>query len=507
MSCRPSWLVCCVDPCIKPILKLNEWCGIKYSTWSKKSRERSDNTFGMRLEYTTIQGQPVPYCQAELAFPDDINVWNRVSVHMDAVSENLKRWWRHDEIPPPTVPSNELLWHITVKSVLAWTLRDTPDDNRKLIDFNALTHYHTNPNVYFEVREALLDMNAKELVSITMRDGTEVKATDEGNLWGCAKLHFIATANMYCPTLLHNYVHMHFVDIATVIAFNVIPTTSLIYNVIKPFLVNNVYTNHKMLGDTLSDRDTGEKTFYDFQIINQTDNTYYRRVLIQRAMAFYTHSADKLITSDIPNLRVKFGFPYEFPENDTVPYTIALKETYDKFVEFARFIIESIGPNEASYLELWRDETVKRVSSRFWYHNEAESKENLPIVLGTFLWQVSILHSLDHQAYYFWVRHLNTAAGTRIPFDDRTAIPSRMFDADGVVIYQNYMQAALAYIPGAVNDSLQSLVYDDITIQGRFNQLKEHLNFVLANRLNTNAEQVYPGLFIDLRHVATSLAL
>ena len=123
----------------------------------------------------------------------------------------------------PSIPSNLYIFEFITKSPLSHCLiKNEYNDNSFILDMSNIERYYTNVDRYFEVRYVHLDFIKKTITSIILRDNIVVTSENKKE-WDIAKIHLIATTNLYFPALLHNFVHFHFPDAGTAIAYNLFP--------------------------------------------------------------------------------------------------------------------------------------------------------------------------------------------------------------------------------------------------------------------------------------------
>ena len=215
-------------------------------------------TFRMDVSSRDTVGKPVGFAQAERIMDSSDQTLSRMVVLFQNNLSNWKAWLlrepiRQDEV---LVPSDEQVWSMCSKTVLAYNVMNKIDGDDKLkssetcLDMTPMQFYMTLPNFHYNVARVYLRATKtdKEGIScqgiatrIVMNDGAVIQKGDPR--WDIAKLHFISTANLLFPAMQHNWVHFHFVDCCTAMAHSIIPRGSFLHNIIQPFILSNVFTN------------------------------------------------------------------------------------------------------------------------------------------------------------------------------------------------------------------------------------------------------------------------
>merc|ERR1712165_427818 len=151
-------------------------------------------------------------------------------------------------------------------------------------------------------------------------------------------------------------------DSATTMAHNIIPRGSFLKDIIQPFILSNTYTNHHGLGGIVV---TDKPNFLQRNIvINPSANDYFVNSIRHRSLAFYTRRSEYVLSDDVLNERVAFGFPPKFRTNDDVPYTVCLKKSYNAYQKFAEKVVAILSEDSDAIqqLEYWCNEVVRRTS-------------------------------------------------------------------------------------------------------------------------------------------------
>lgn len=164
--------------------------------------------------------------------------------------------------------------------------------------------------------------------------------------------------------------------------------------------------------------------------------------------AFYTGVSGNPISDDVLRSRVRFGVPPRFPEDDQVPYSRLLRSGYEAYEVFARKITSVLSQEDMMQLDYWKSETLRRVTQRL------EVGEVCPVqFLAYYCWQVSLVHSMDHQAFFNYIVDLRSGSGARKAYPhkgvsvdpDAAKIESVLYEADDVRGHQNWMDVAGFY--------------------------------------------------------------
>ena len=390
----------------------------------------------------------------------------------------------------------------------------------------------TNPGRFFPVKTVTLLRNTGSAGSgvaseITMRDDRVIRPTD-GELWDVAKVHFVSTVNLFAPALQHNWyaagevvvgeppralfvcddvrlggvrVHFHMPDNATSMSHNVIPRGSRLHKFIQPFVLANTKTNANGLGGLVMANDIGQAPSFMKYImtVNQTSNEFFVNSVRHRTLTFYTGQSSATLAEDIPLSRLKFGYPPQFPENDVVPYTRCLKICLTSFQKFAQVVVDVATRDGVRHvLQNWADQTVSRTTQQ-WEPSEVK----LVDVLAGYMWQVSVLHSLDHQAFFTWCKDLNTAAGARKNYNEENPLVGA-FNGDDIRIHQNFMNVAGFYHPGTPDDSLGGVTYADVDpdVDAALAVLKQEVNAAVAAHVNEVG-----GPQLDVNSIASAILM
>ena len=410
-------------------------------------------TSEMDVSSADTVGKPIGFTLAQNVMDSSDRTLSRIRVLVEKNYINWKEWLLRKPIPREDVkvPSDEQVWSICSKTVLSYNIMDEIEGEGRLgssetcLDMTPMQHFITLPNYHYNVaRVYLLAKEYKEgipstgvVTRIVMNDGKVIKKGDPE--WDLAKLHFIATANLFFPAMQHNWVHFHFVDGATAMAHSIFTRGSVLHRIIQPFILSNVYTNGHGLGGVVV---ALHPTFANYNVdINPTANEYFVNSIHHRSLAFYTGKSDYVLSNDVLKERVRFGFPPKFMKNDQVPYTVCLKKSYEAFQVFARKVVDIISEDSDALITFqhWCNEVVRRTSDTLL----AANVDHVDI-LATFMWQVSLLHSLDHNAFFYRVEPMNGFSGAMCDFKSHEA-RRNMYTADNVRIYREFIKVAGKY--------------------------------------------------------------
>eukprot|EP01063_Lacrimia_lanifica_P027556 TRINITY_DN3883_c1_g1_i1.p1 TRINITY_DN3883_c1_g1~~TRINITY_DN3883_c1_g1_i1.p1 ORF type:complete len:805 (+),score=316.65 TRINITY_DN3883_c1_g1_i1:52-2466(+) len=470
-------------------------------------------TMDQKLDYSEVPGQPIGYARAEAVHYAADQVIARKRVNVRGGLKNMKAWLLRAPVPRRDVraPTDAELWSICSKTVLAYNVADLGTRERCL-DMTSMQFFHTVPGVHYNVAKVYLRTDAAdplkgEATRIVLTDGAVIRNDGDAGRWRLAKKHVVATANLFFPAMQHNWVHFHFVDNATAMAHNIFPRGSLLHHVVEPFVLGNLHTNENGLGGLV----IGDRT--DFLRVQQTisycTNDFFVRSVKHRSLAFYTKASATNLSDDVPRGRVTFGFPPVFDENDTLPYTTCLKEAWRLFRAFAGVVsdVAKLDPTAYEQLLYWSSEVVRRTGDGLLGAHVPHED-----VLATYMWQVSLLHTLDHQAYFTWMLPMNGFAGARCAYTAPGA-EDNMYTADDVRIYRQFVQTAGLYTPGTPDDSLEGVAkrYEELigadypeqkhTVVAAYEQLKHGIEALLAKYINE------PDMGVDLKaaHIASAI--
>ena len=198
---------------------------------------------------------------------------------------------RQDEV---LVPSDEQVWSMCSKTVLAYNIMNEIDGDKLLapsetcLDMTPMQFYITLPNFHYDVARVYLRATKTDKEGIAcqgittrfvMNDGAVIQKRDP--LWDIAKLHFISTANLFFPAMQHNWVHFHFVDSCTAMAHSIIPRGSFLHDIMQPFILSNVFTNGNGLGGLVVN--DHPKFLFTNVDINPSDNDYFVNSIAHRS--------------------------------------------------------------------------------------------------------------------------------------------------------------------------------------------------------------------------------
>jgi hypothetical protein len=364
-----------------------------------------------------------------------------------------------------------------VSTALAYNLTSILDTNDRILDISDIDQYHTNPDRHFEIRSARLTGN--KLHSITIKDGTPIYPSSPE--WDKAKLHLLCTTNLYIPALAHNWVHFHFSDICTAMAHNIFPVGSKVHTFIAPFLLSNLKTNSNGLGGGVMDRDIGEsRPFWsDYFVINHTDNDYFTNSVAKRTLKFYDKSPGPIV----------FGFPPIFTDTST-PYVQTLRQCYDVTNVFVNKCTAFVND---PILAEWKYQVVRRVSDKI-----SHVDVSVADLLTTFIWQVCVVHTLDHQMYAKWMKGLGLASGTRVPFYSN----DKPITHDDQIQFANMLDLAMQYNPNG--DSISDLYYVNATMNTYLVQYRNGLQNIMDG-LSTTVDN--RSISINMHEVAPSILM
>jgi len=448
--------------------------------------------FNMKIFYTVVNGYQIPYCRAETTAAYDDKPLSRSLINVRSVMQNAKLWFERELVMSNQNyndgPSDEEAWAFCSRTALSYNLHDVEEEQdhpMMRLDMSVMEYYRTNPDKFFQVKfvtfQPDIGTSAGHAVSIEYFDGTIVNSSDSIR-WKVAKLNFVATANLFFPGLLHNWVHFHFPDNATAMTHNVLAHGKLAHLLFQPFVMSNTFTNENGLGGKVMDHDIGAELGFpaSMQTPNQTANAYFQQAVMERTLAYYTRSKGSALTHDVVGARVKFGFPPEFPLDDKIPYTVALKKLYDVFRTFAEETIEIVKKydhEEFLKLNTWMQQTVASTTNF-----QFQKRPELTDVVATYMWQVSIVHSMDHQNFFRFVKHWRCGSGSRSSHDSVHAL-DRMFTADDIRIYKNFANVAGVYHVGDPKDSLADIWYENRGLNTAIRKLNDDANLIMDKYL------------------------
>lgn len=483
-------------------------------------------TFEMDVTSTDTVGKPIGFILADNIMDSSDRTLSRTRVLIEKNLNNWKEWLLREVIPRDDVkvPTDEQVWSLCSKSVLAYNVMDQIEgeaklrSNEKCLDMTPMQFFITLPNYHYNVARVYLASDSKnkrndkdgggipltgKATKIVMNDGRVIYPTD-GEEWELAKLHFISTANLFFPAMQHNWVHFHFVDGATAMAHCLFSRGSLLHSILEPFVLSNVHTNANGLGGIVVD---SHPTIVNYNIdINPTQNEYFVNSIHHRSLAFYTGKSNFTLSDDVLKERIHFGFPPKFEAKDDVPYTVCLQQSYLAFYEFAKTVINIISDDSEALITFqhWCNEVVRRTS-----HKLLAANVNHIDILATFMWQVSFLHSLDHNGYFFRVEPMNGFSGAMCDYKSYEA-RRNMYTGDLVRIYRLFIQVAGKYFVGKPDDSLSGLklIYDDLKVS-HFHRKDELVNAVkeLENKVN-ECLKLYindDDIYLDCSKIASAI--
>mmetsp|Transcript_13142 Transcript_13142/g.30948 ORF Transcript_13142/g.30948 Transcript_13142/m.30948 type:complete len:615 (-) Transcript_13142:157-2001(-) len=479
-------------------------------------------TFRMDVTSTDTVGQPLGFNAADRictstdrALSRDRTNYNHI---LDDISERLKRKpIRQDEV---LVPTDEQVWSMCSKTVLSYNIMDQMDgdelllEGEKCLDMTPMQFYMTIAEYHYTVTRVYLRPTKLDedgiptrgvVTKFVMNDGAVIREGDEH--WDIAKLHFIATANLFFPAMQHNWVHYHFVDSATAMAKSIIPRGSFLMSILEPFILTNTETNANGIGGIVVG--SKQSPLYSAVTINDSSNDYFANSIRHRTLAFYTGESKYILSDDVPLERVQFGFPPKFLENDNVPYTVCLRKSYEAFREFAGKVVEIISEDAEAIatFQYWCNEVVRRTSTKILAANV-----NHIDVLATMMWQVSMLHSLDHNAFFHWSEDFNGFSGARCDYKARDA-KSKIYHADDVRTYREFIRIGGKYYPGKPDDSLRGVrrIYEKLQYPRKtelyiaFNQLDDKLNEYIKKYINEEGQGKHPGVKLDTGLIGSAI--
>ena len=154
--------------------------------------------------------------------------------------------------------------------------------------------------------------------------------------------------------------------------------------------------------------------------------------------------------------------------------------------------------SEIILLEQWKYETIRRTT-----HNLVSSHVSLHDFITTFIWQVSILHSIDHQMYAKWSEQLRNASGTKISFQESIKSDKKISDLISPIEqkqYVNFIDVAVKY--NYNGDSLDTMKHEDLECQKALENLRKELNEIFKNYLSSTE-----GISINTNEIAPSIMM
>lgn len=482
-------------------------------------------TFRMDVSSKDTVGKHLGFALAERIMNSGDQTLSRMIVLFENQVTDYKQWLlrepiRQDEV---LVPSDEQVWSMCSKTVLAYNIMNEIDGDKLLapsetcLDMTPMQFYMTLPNFHYDVARVYLRATKTDKEGIAcqgiatrfvMNDGAVIQKGDP--LWDIAKLHFISTANLFFPAMQHNWVHFHFVDCCTAMAHSIIPRGSFLHDIMQPFILSNVFTNGNGLGGLVVN--DHPKFLFSNVDINPSDNDYFVNSIAHRSLAFYSGKSDYVLSDDVLLERIGFGFPPKFKKNDKVPYTVCLQKSYEAFRVFARKVVDVLSEDSEAMemFQHWCNEVVRRTSDTIL----AANVDHVDI-LATMMWQVSLLHSLDHNGYFYRMAPMNGFSGAMCDYKAHNA-RRNMYTADKVRTYREFIMVAGKYFPGKPDDSLagvrnkymrlsrdQCPRLDEIV--GAFEVLEGKLNENLSMHINEPPQGNHPGIDLDISKIGSAI--
>jgi hypothetical protein len=448
------------------------WC--KAQAW----KSRLGQIVPIQLDFADVEGQPIRFASGK---PTSYLHWterSRSQANYDAVVRGIKRAMFYPEVAA-VVPTDEYLYKFIINTPTSYKLKAIPESTDFDLDLSELDLYHSTPDRFFDVRSVRLGKDHVEYIK--MKNGQVVRP--ECSDWDKAKLHVISTMNLVFPALSHNWVHFHFVDIATVMCHNMFPIGGRLHEWLSPFTVANLSTNANGKGGGVMDRRMGEKSLWkDYFVINHTSNDYFVKSVSSRSMSFYTG-----VNNLVDGGPIGFGFPPKFPEvYKEIRYIQALSQGFKVTKDYVYACLKNLSSDDIALLEEWKYQVTKRTTG-----DDKLFEANLSDMLSTFIWQVCWVHTLDHQTYFKWVDGLNSACGTAVPFYSEDALFSHMDQ----IQFKNMSDIAIRY--NSNGDSLEDVKYQSSDLQEALDQYRENLLSVVDNYIRTEVDAEVKTLKIN----------
>lgn len=243
------------------------------------------------------------------------------------------------------------------------------------------------------VRRPDPEKDAITLVAIAVGKDRLVLVPGDGDAWQLAK-YFILQGCSY-GTLFTGHPNVHFpYDSINAITKSSIPTHHLIFKLLIPHLRFSLVLDNAVLQSKGSVISNVRSTIYD-PFTAKAD---------AGLMAFFVAGHNGLKGNSAyprylyPSKRDDFRLP-------PTRYGQFMREYFEPFHELATAVVAEMSDEELSYAEEWSRwiqtwiETFPRLHFRHAPEKREESKRQLVFALAVALWDVSVVHSTDHQDF------------------------------------------------------------------------------------------------------------
>jgi len=255
--------------------------------------------------------------------------------------------------------------------------------------FHYMDNYALHSGYYFDVREVTFTL--KEPISIILREQTVIKSEASEEDWKLAKLHLQVMMTFYTPGMQHNWVHFVLPSTFAVNTPKVLQPNSVLRKLLTPHIRFTEIINHQALfiGNASDNNQSLADRYLKPWLAFPMNNEVFIENIARHCQIYYSK-------------RPEVFCPSPFLHNESLtelPYVKQAQSYYTIIRKFVSRVAHQIDPQDWQYLAESINKSLPGI-------------EDLPMVdvLSTFIWQVAVIHSMDHAAYYTFMRkYLNSS--------------------------------------------------------------------------------------------------
>lgn len=306
----------------------------------------------------------------------------------------------------------------------------------------------------------------------------------------------VANYGIFCA---HNWCHFHLGEIVAVEAGTTLPKSTQFGKLLSVHTRYHCEINRGAFTGLSSLRMNNQ--YHDevagFPAHGIMPNSTFKHNIMLRTMAFFYHQhypdnfRDIPYVEDILSSPVQFSFPFPvgFEASSPFPYISVLRELYDSTLIFCRQVCQEIGkdPAESGRMSLWVQGVLKFFPKEQHQTTPAE-------LLALYIWQSSIVHSIDHVLLYRFIKKFKFPTFFNLPFSEASKGPKAYQDEDRQV-FQRF--AELVVSPPNIPNS-----YELLPILYEFES--KELQALIAPFLK-NIQESFEKLEVRLSDISTSL--
>ncbi|CBY21604.1 unnamed protein product [Oikopleura dioica] len=244
--------------------------------------------------------------------------------------------------------------------------------------FQYIKSYVLHKNYYYDVRE--VRFTREEIIAIAAGGKVYFKAKVSFADWKLLKLHLQTTMAFMIPATQHNWVHFCLPSAVAISCDKLLPETSILRQLLEPHYKFTERLNHQALfvcNASDNKNSFADKYFKPWLAFPMTKEVFIEN-MSKECQRYYNKRPEEFCPS-----------PFLHDENLVdIPYVKMLRKYNSVVRRFVCQVALLVDPEEWQIVSESIGATLPGI-------------EVLPMadLLTTFIWQVSIVHSLDHEIY------------------------------------------------------------------------------------------------------------